>query len=217
MFSDRKQTIMIPVPGNRSILLFSLALGVISFLVRLVFPIGYTLPHLGFQLAHFPQYIALFSIGIIAYNNNWFSSFTYQQGKLWLWLAMFLIVIGFPCLYVLKLVTHSELEAFLGGFTIQSFVNSIWEQSLGVSMIVAVLAIGKHKWNSQNSFMKELARSAYAVYIIHPMVLVLISLLLKDVAMATLIKFLITGVLSVSISFALGFLITRIPLVNKVV
>jgi hypothetical protein len=35
--------------------------------------------------------------------------------------------------------------------------------------------------------------------------------------MANLIKLLITGVLSVSASFTLGFAITRIPMVNKVV
>jgi hypothetical protein len=192
-------------------------LGLVSFLIRIVFPIGWTLSPLGFQPAHFPQYIALFTIGIIAYNNNWLSFLTYQQRNYWLRLTAVLVFIGFPCIYLLKVITHSGIEAFLGGFTIQSFVNSLWEQLLGISIIVACLTIGKYKWNSQSSFMKELARSAYAVYIIHPMVLVLISLLIKDVPLSSLLKFIITGVLSVSISFALGLVLVRIPLVNKVI
>lgn len=217
LVSDKQTKLVAPLPNTNFILVFSLVLGLVSFIIRLVFPIGDTLSPLGFQLAYFTQYIALFSIGILAYNSNWLSCVTLAQGRRWLWLAVFLVVVGFPAIYALKLVTHSEFEAFLGGFTIQSFVNSIWEQLLGISMIVAVLAIAKHKWNDQSSFMKKLARSAYAVYIIHPMVLVLISLLFRDVLLASLLKFVIIGTLSVSLSFALGFLITRIPVVNKVV
>jgi hypothetical protein len=215
--SNNKEPLISHVPGNRSIFLFAIALGIISFVVRIGFPIGWTLPPLGFQFAHFPQYIALFTIGIIASNNKWPSTLSWQQGRKWLWLAAFLVVIGFPCIYLLKIITDSELDAFLGGFTIQSFVNSIWEQVLGISIIMAVLGIGKYKWNNQNSFMKQLSRSAYAVYIIHPMVLVFIALLLKDVQLASILKFLIIGVLSVGVSFTLGFILVQIPLVNKVV
>lgn len=215
--SRRQANVVTSPPNNNSILVFSLVLAIASFIVRLVFPIGDTLSPLGFQLAYFSQYISLFVIGIIAYNSNWLSFFTQAQGRRWLWFAMFLVVIGFPAIYMLKLVTHSEIEAFLGRFTIQSFVNSIWEQLLGISLIVAVLAIAKHKWSYQSSVMKGLARSAYVVYISHPMVLVLISLLFQHVVLASLLKFLIIGTMSISISFALGFVITRIPLLNKVV
>jgi glucans biosynthesis protein C len=215
--SHNKEPLISRAPSNRSIFLFAIALGIVSFMVRIGFPIGWTLPPLGFQFAHFPQYIALFAIGMIAFNNKWLSTLSWQQGRKWLWLAVALVIIGFPCIYLLKIITDSELDAFLGGLTIQSFVNSVWEQVLGISIIMAVLSIGKYNWNSQSAFMKELARSAYAVYIIHPMVLVFIALLLKDIHLASLLKFLITGVLSVGISFALGFVLVRIPLVNKVV
>jgi hypothetical protein len=215
--SNNKEPLISQVPGNRSIFLFGIALGIVSFVVRIGFPIGWTLPPLGFQFAHFPQYIALFTIGVIAFNNKWLSTLSWQQGRKWLWLAASLVVIGFPCIYLLKIITDSELDAFLGGFTIQSFVNSVWEQVLGISIIMAVLAIGRYKWNDQNSFMKQLSRSAYAVYIIHPMVLVFIALLLEDIQLASILKFLITGVLSVGVSFAVGFILVRIPLVNKIV
>ena len=52
----------VKLPGTNIILLFAFALGVISFLIRIVFPVGWVLEPLGFQLAHFKQSIA-FCIG----------------------------------------------------------------------------------------------------------------------------------------------------------
>jgi len=205
------------LPGNLTIFLFGLGLGLISFVVRLVFPIGWTLDPVGFQFAHFPQYIALFTVGLWAYPNQWLSSVSYAQGKFWLRIALLLIVVGFPCIYLLKVVTHSELDAFLGGLTIQSFVNSLWEQLLGISLIMAWLGIARQKWNDQGPATKEFSRSAYAVYIIHPLVLLLVSLLLKDVHLSSLLKFLLTGSIAVSLSFAVGSLLVRVPVVKDIV
>ncbi|SKC40707.1 acyltransferase family protein [Ohtaekwangia koreensis] len=216
-FRDKRDFSPLPLPGNKSVFMFAIALGVISFLVRIVFPIGVTLPPFGFQLAHFPQYIALFTIGIIAYRNQWLPALPSTRGKLWLWLAVGLVFIGFPCIYILKFITHTEVDAFFGGFTIQSFVNAIWEQLLGISIIVALLSIGKYKWNNQSRLLKELSRSAYAVYIVHPLILVCISILLKDFSMNSLLKFAISGISAVAISFMAGMLLVRIPIVKDVV
>jgi glucans biosynthesis protein C len=216
-FRDRKGFSPLPLPGNKSIFLFAIALGIISFLVRIVFPIGVTLPPFGFQLAHFPQYIALFTVGIIAYRNQWLPALPSTRGKLWLWLAVGLVFIGFPCIYILKVITHTEVDAFLGGFTIQSFVNAIWEQLLGISIILALLAIGKYKWNSQGPLLKALSRYAYVVYIIHPLVLVSIAVLLKDLHLVGIFKFFITGILTIAISFLIGALLVRTPLIKEVV
>ncbi|HEY5745635.1 MAG TPA: acyltransferase family protein [Chryseolinea sp.] len=205
------------LPGNLTIFLFALGLGLISFVVRIVFPIGWTLDPVGFQFAHFPQYIALFTVGIYAYRHHWLSSVSYQQGRFWLRIALLLIVVGFPCIYLLKVVTHSELDAFLGGLTVQSFVNSLWEQLLGISLIMAWLGITRQKWNGQGTLTKEFSRSAYAVYIIHPLVLLLVSLLLKDVQLPSLLKFVITGGISVSLSFAVGSLLVRVPVVRDII
>lgn len=216
-FSTKKDKHSSKFPSNRSIVAFAFALGIISFLVRIIFPIGWTLPALGFQFAHFPQYIALFIIGIIAHRNQWLSTLSYQQGKVWLWVAVALIVIGFPGIYILKIITHSELDAFLGGVTIQSFVNALWEQLLGISIIVALLSIGKYTLNNQGAFLKTLSRSAYAVYIIHPFVLVCISILLKDFSIAPLLKFVITGVAAIAVSFIASIILVRIPFMRDII
>jgi len=204
------------LPGNPAIFLFALGLGLISFMVRIFFPIGWTLDPVGFQFAHFPQYIALFIVGIWAYQNQWLSSVSLQQGRFWLRIALLLIVVGFPCIYLLKIVTHSELDAFLGGPTVQSFVNALWEQLLGISLIMAWLGIARQKWNDQGRVTKAFSRSAYAVYVIHPLVLLLVSLLLKDVHLPSLLKFVITGGISVGLSFVVASMLVRVPVVKDI-
>src|SRR6478736_514570 len=75
--NDRESTEQKPFPENRTIFLFALTLGVITFCVRIFFNIGWTLKPLGFQFAHFTQYIALFVFGIVAYRNNWLQAISY--------------------------------------------------------------------------------------------------------------------------------------------
>ena len=215
--SNKKHISISKSPDNRSIFIFAIVLGIISFLVKIIFPIGWTLPPFGFQLAHFPQYIALFSIGIIAHRNQWLSTLSYEQGKIWLCVAVALILIGFPGIYLIKVITHSDLDAFLGGFTIQSFANALWEQLLGVSIIIALLGMSRYTLNRQGRFAKNLSRSAYAVYIIHPLVLICISILLKDLSIAPLLKFAISGISATAISFIMAVLLVRIPVVKDIV
>lgn len=216
-FAVNKNDVTLPLPGRAIVFLFALGLGVVSFLVRIVFPIGWTLEPVGFQFAHFPQYIALFVVGIVAYKHQWLAAVTYEEGKVWRRIALLLVCVGFPCIYALKVVTHAELDAFLGGATIQSFVNAVWEQLLGVALIMAWLGIAKQRLNGQGVVAKECSRSAYAVYIIHPLVLLLAAVLLKDVHLPSLIKFVVTGTVSVVVSFALGWVLVRVPLVKEVV
>jgi hypothetical protein len=74
---------MRPVPGNGAIALFCLAIGLVTFAVRirarvLVF---YEPCHLEF--AHFPQYIALFAAGAMAHRHRWFDALSDRQARTW--------------------------------------------------------------------------------------------------------------------------------------
>jgi hypothetical protein len=49
--------------------------------VRIIFPVGWVLKPLGFQLGHFPQYIALFILGLIAARSKWLNDADYENGQ----------------------------------------------------------------------------------------------------------------------------------------
>jgi hypothetical protein len=203
-----------PLPGTKRILLFAIGLGLISFLVRLVFPVGWVLHPVGFQFGHFPQYIALFTIGIIARRNNWAEQLQYNTAKKFRWIAVLMIIIGFPAMFFLRTIWHSPVDNFQGGWNMLSFMYSIWEQVTGISIIVAMTGIFKYKWNGPSTL---LSREAFAIYIFHPLPLVVFSLLLADWNVDAALKFLIVAPLGVISAILLGKILVKIPGVNKII
>ncbi len=204
-------------PPNTAILLFALALGVISYVVRIVFPVGRTLKPLGFQLGHFTQYIAMFILGIIASRNEWLNSIDLKRGRRWLFTAIILVLVVFPLFYVVIELTKSPLDAFQGNGTWQSLLSAMWEQLTGVSIMVALLGVCRFKWNNTTPLLKNMSRAAYATYILHPLIVISIALLLKDWNIEPAVKLLVALPIVVTSAFFIGWITTRIPGVKNIV
>ena len=206
-----------PVPGNTAILLFAFSIGIISYLVRIIFPVGWILKPVGFQLAYFSQYIAMFILGIVAARNHWLHELNIKKVKPFLRLARLMIFVGLPLMYVIKIVTGCSIESFSGAGTYQSLINATWEQITGFSIAVALLGYGKEKWNSQSMLLKNMSRSAYAVYIFHPLVLVSVALLFRSLTIDPAFKLLFVAPLAVVASFFIGSLLVKLPGVKNII
>lgn len=213
---DKKEGRTFNLPGNNTVLLFALALGLISYVVRIFFPVGWVLHPVGFQFAHFTQYIALFIAGIMASRNQWLNQIGHKKIKHWLLLAVIMIIV-FPLLYVVKTVTNSPLENFSGNGTWQSFLAAVWEQLTGISIMMALLATAKYKWNYTTALLKQTARAAYATYILHPVVVVSVALILNLWQIEPALKFLIAAPVVVTVSFLLGMFTVRLPVIKNIV
>lgn len=84
-------------------------------------------------------------------------------------------------------------------------------------MIAALLLIFRQYMNPPSGIWTWLNRGSYAVYIIHPVVLVGISLLLHGWAAPALIKFAITGTLACAASWLLADPLVRTPGLRQIV
>lgn len=198
----------IPVPSNKTILVFTIVLGLVSYLVRIIFPIGWTLQPLGFQLAHFSQYISLFLLGIIAYRNQWMNGLSATSGKKWLIFALLMVFLVFPVMFIL---INSPLDTFLGNGTWQSLLVALWEQLTGIAIIVALSVIARQRWNYSNSLLKGMSRAAYGTYIFHPLLVILLTLVLLNWNVDPLYKMLVVLPAGIVSSFCLGWLISKLP------
>ena len=203
-------------PSAGLIVLFATILGVISFLVRIVFPVGWVLKPLGFQPGHFTQYIALFILGLVAYKNNWLSNLPFKTGKQ-LAIVAILLVLFFPVFYVIKVTVGMPLDWLSGGFHWQSLLYSVWEQVIGFSIITALLCYGKKLWNKTSALLAKLSRVTFAVYIFHPLVVISLSLAVRNWDIEPALKLLVVGPLAVIGSFLLGSVIVLIPGVRRVI
>lgn len=205
----------IATPSSRTILVFAAALGIISFLVRIIFPVGWVLEPVGFQLGHFPQYIALFIVGLLAAKNKWFDQLSYQSEKLFRRSA-WLCLLVFPVFLVIVLKLKSPSSWFSGGFHWQALLYAVWEQWIGISILTTLLLKGKRNWNTTSKLLTTTSRNSFAVYIFHPLVIVVFTLLVRNWNIDPAFKLLIVAPLILLGSFIFGSIVLLIPGIKKI-
>jgi len=204
------------LPGNLAIALFTLALGIVTFIVRIWLPIGWSFELLNFQFPFFPQYICMFIVGITAYRRNWLARIPDAMGKLWFGVALLLILILFPVLFVLGGALEGDVSSFTGGLHWQCFSYAVWEQFTGVAMIIALLFLFRKWLNRQGSVSKAMSASAYTAYIIHAPVVVLVAIAMRNISLYPLLKFALAVMIAVPLCFALGNFIRQLPLAKRI-
>lgn len=206
----------LPVPGSRTIILFAIALGFVTFLVRIIFPVGWVLEPFGFQLGHFPQYIAFFIIGLLASKNNWFEALSEKTRKR-LTLSAWLCVLFFPAFFIIRIVVKIPVEWYSGGFHWQQLLYALWEQWIGLSILTVLLIKGRKNWNKSSALLTKLSRYSFATYIFHPVVIVACTLAVRNWSVDPALKLLVVSPLIVAGSFALGGLLVSIPGIKKII
>ena len=200
------------VPGNMALAIFALILGIVTFIVRIWLPMGWEFSLLNLQFPFFPQYIALFVLGLIAYRRNWFMGISEATGKLWLKVAIALIAV----LPIIFGTAGENFDLYLGGLHWQALVTALWEQFLGVAMIITLLVWFRKRFNHQGSLTKAMSASAYTVFIIHAPVAVLVALTLKDINLYPLIKYPLVALIVVPLCFLLGNFIRKLPFARNI-
>lgn len=206
----------IPAPGTGSILLFAVFLGVLTFFIKIPCPVGWVLKPFGFQLGHFPQYIVMFIIGLVAYKNQWFDGLSLKLGKS-LRRVAWLGLIFFPLFFLIRAKLNMPIAWYSGGFHWQSLLYAVWEQCIGLSVLTALLSLGKNSWNKSSPFLNKLSRCTFATYIFHPLVITGVSLIFKYWLADPAIKFLVLAPFVVMGSFLLGSIVLMIPSVKRII
>jgi fucose 4-O-acetylase-like acetyltransferase len=197
-------------PGAPAVAGFAVALAAVTFVWRIAVPIGLTVPIAGFPtLAYLPQYVGFFLIGVAASRYEWIASLHGRAGKIAIATAVVTTVVLFP-------LALSGATAFVGGGQWQSAVYALWDSIFAVSFSVALLVAFHAFLNRQSVVGRFLARHAYAVYVVHVPVIVLLALGLRSVELESLLKFGLAAVVGVPLCFAVAYIVRGLPLVRSV-
>ncbi len=203
-------------PGNLAIAGFAFALAILSFVVRIWLPMGWNFELLNLQFPFFPQYIALFIMGLIAYHRNWFLKLSDATGKLWLRIAISLIIL-FPIIMVVaKEMLGADIDWVRGGGHWLSFVYAVWEQFLCVALVIGLLFLFRKRYNYQGNLARVMSVSAYTAYIIHPVIAVALAFALSTISLYPLIKFPLIASIVIPLCFLLGNYIRKLPLAKNI-
>ena len=204
-----------PVPAGFRWLLSALATGAAALVFRLFVPVGQNV--LGMQLGYFATYIFLFAAGIAAWRFDWLRQLNWKNART----AVIALMIAFPLMpagiAIARALYGPGNSNFSGGFSWTAVLYALWEPFVAWGLIALWLLVFHARMNQPSAFWSWLNRRAYAVYIIHPPVLVCISLLLHGWAAPALVKFGVVGTLACAATWLLADPLVRLPGIRSVV
>lgn len=202
-------------PTGRTIVAFAFLLGLAGFAVRILFIADeYNFEPLNLQLPFFAQYIALFVLGLIAFRRNWLLGLPDAAGRLWMTVAILLIIAWLPMTQVLD--ASGDANALKGGWHWQSVVYSLWEAFFCVSMSIAVIYIFRRFLSRRGKLSEFLVPNAYTAYLIHAPIITTLAFAARDVDAYPLIKWVALALVAVPVCFALSSLIRKLPYTERV-
>jgi peptidoglycan/LPS O-acetylase OafA/YrhL len=174
--------------------------------VRLQWPFTADTPF-DLNLWEWPQMATLFALGALAGERGWL-----DPTPNWLrrGCGRASIVGALGLLFVVAAVALAgDEDPFLGGWHLQALAEPTTEATIAVAMSFWLVGWFARRWNYQGTLARSLGRASFAAYIIHPPVLVLLSVGLSSVTIAAEVKLVAVAVLGVATSFTLGWYMTK--------
>jgi len=202
-----------PIPGARWWLLSAVGVAAGALALRQFFPVGVNV--FGLQLAYFSSYVFLFAMGIAAWRHDWLRQLSWPQARVWIWG----LVLTWPALPVGMLLIrwqgwNTNTSTGISG---ASILYALWEPLVAWGLIAGWLLWFRPRMNQPSALWNWLNRRAYAVYILHPPVLVTIALLLHGWAAPALVKLGVVGTLVCIATWLVSDPFVRMPGLRRVV
>ncbi|GGS92294.1 acyltransferase [Nonomuraea spiralis] len=188
----------------KGVVLFTAGLAAVTVLWRIPVPQGTYVPVLGLPTPYFlPQYAAMFVAGLAAFRRGWFEALPRRAGTA-----------GFVATGVASLVLL-PLSGMTTGL-VSSAVMALWESVVAVGMIVGLAVLFRERFDRQGPRGRFLSEHAYAVYVIHPLVLVAVAWAVKGLHAAAIVKFVLVLALSLPLCWALAYAVRSLPGARRV-
>ncbi|MBV9859320.1 MAG: acyltransferase family protein [Alphaproteobacteria bacterium] len=202
--------------GGLAVVAFVLAMAAGTFLIRLVEPEGKAV--LNMQLGDFPQYVLMFAAGLAAYRGGWLTNLSERFCRRCGVAALLIAPPLFAALILFGGAWQGRLAAYGGGFNPVSAAKSLWESIVCVGVSLGLLALYRRHFDGRGPVSGWLSDNAFAVYVIHPPVLIGFALLLHDVALHPLPKAALLTALAATACFALaGWGLRKTPYLSAIV
>lgn len=203
-------------PSYLGIGIFILGLALVTYLVRIMIPIGKSV--LDFPtLAYLPQYLSFFIVGMVAYRRDWFRTVTDRMGKIGFVTAVIATLLLFP---IPLLGILGGTMRFLGNGSWPSAVYALWDSAFAVGLCLASITFFRRYFNGKSNLGNFLSQQSYAVYVIHSPIIVVLAYAFYLVAapwgIGPLLKFVLATIVIVPICFIVAYLIRKIPGVSRV-
>src|SRR5208282_3535499 len=151
-----------PFPSNAILAMSALGTGAAAFLLRFRWPPG--ADFLGLQFGYFASYVVLFAAGCLGVKGRWLENVPTKQLWTWRWVSL-AAAVAYPVV-------------ILAGRWSPAFY-AFWEPLFAWGVILSLLVFFQRRFVALGPAWQKLARRAYLIYIIHPPILVGVSLAMR--------------------------------------
>lgn len=203
------------IPSHRGVAAFVCLLAAATFLARLVQPAGTSFYNM--QLGDFPQYILLFAAGIAAGRGGWLLRLPHRFATFWWRLALSAGSVVWVVLLLFGGALQRDIAPYQGGWHWQSAGIDVWESLVCVGVSLGLIVLFRERFNTRGRIAAYLSGNAFAVYVMHPPILIALARVLHPWRAALVTKFCLLTVLSVLASFAVcGAVFRRLPVLRQI-
>lgn len=197
--------IELPIPRYLYLLLVAIGLGCLTFLIRIFYPIDER--PLEIPIGQLIQYLMMFGIGVISVRYLWFEKMTRRHVKQWsitIVAAAVLIYLDF----FFAIGAAGDLSVFSGGLNIHAFLFAMVDNIICMGFIFVLIKVFYSRFNSQGTLLRNLSASAYHMYLVHPIILVTLSLGIASLDFSPIVKIGIVFSLTVLLCYLVSHYIT---------
>ncbi|MFW9959275.1 MAG: acyltransferase family protein [Candidatus Odinarchaeota archaeon] len=156
------------------------------------------------------QYLMMFGVGIICIRYKWFDKMSRRHVQIWL----LTIIISASLIYVdffFVLGIEADLIVFSGGANIHALLFAMVDSIVCMGVIFVLIKVFYAKFNKQGPMLQNLSTSAYHMYLVHPPILVALSLGLASLTVNPVMKIGIVFPLAVLLCYLVShFVLQRI-------
>jgi glucan biosynthesis protein C len=202
-------------PGTAGLILFAAAMAAATFVVRLVLPSGASF--LNMHLGDFPHYILLFTAGLVAARQQWLPKLSLRSGVLWMAVILPVGFAGWLATLSIGGALQGHGQAYSGGWYWQSAAMNVWESFTCAALCYGLLVLFREKFNSQPPAAKFLSDNAFAVYVFHPVFVIVAARAMHGIEWPPLVKFAVLTVSALLLTYAASALLfRRIPVLRRI-
>jgi surface polysaccharide O-acyltransferase-like enzyme len=190
---------------------FVAVMAISTFLVRVVLTEETSV--LNMHPGDFPQYILMFAAGAFGFRGAWMTTLPERLAVRWGAFALAFAVPLFAGLILFGGGLQGETARYAGGFNPVSAGKCLWEALVCVAMGLLMLAVYRRHFDRQGPVARSLSDNAFAVYLIHPPILIGAAILLHGAAWNPVAEALLLTVMAALGSFAVSaFVVRKSPL-----
>jgi surface polysaccharide O-acyltransferase-like enzyme len=166
------------------------------------------------RFGEWAQGAGLFALGVIGANAGWIdelsATLTHRLGQL--------AAAGMVALFLLfgvSLAPDNDEKIALG-IDVPTALFALLDGLIAVCFSLWFITWIRRRWATHGPLVAKAGRASYATYFIHPLVITLVMMSLAWVALVPELKFLLVAPLAVVACYAVGYALTRLPGISKV-